>query len=338
MGEQTGYLLRLADEHALDGWALFPTGDETAALVARNASALAERYTLTTPPWEVLRLAYDKRLTHRLAASVDVECPWTVYPRSRADLEALQCPFPIILKPATKETMNRFTAAKAWRVDDREELLARYDEACTLVPADTLMVQELVPGGGDEQLSFAALCVQGRPLASIAARRLRQYPMDFGRASCYVESMAETDIEEPARRILAAMRFTGLIEVEFKRDARTGRCKLLDVNGRVWGWHTLGRRAGVDFPYFLWRLVNGEPVPERRGAGGVRWVRTSTDLPTAMREIFRRRLALRAYLASLRGPVEAAIFAKDDPLPGILEGPLLALLAGRRIAKTATAP
>jgi predicted ATP-grasp superfamily ATP-dependent carboligase len=140
-------------------------------------------------------------------------------------------------------------------------------------------------------------------------------------------------VETQARRLLAGMRYTGLVEVEFKRDARDGRTKLLDVNPRVWGWHTLGRRAGVDFPYLAWRLARGEAVEPGRARAGVRWVRLSTDLPTALKEIGRGRLSPLGYLRSLHGPRERAIFARDDPLPGLLEGPLLAYVAVRRLLR-----
>src|SRR5439155_25366729 len=150
------------------------------------------------------------------------------------------------------ESFNRLTAAKAWRVDSRHELLARYEEAIGLVSPEVLMVQELVPGSGEEQLSYAALCAEGQPLASIVARRTQQYPGDFGRASTFVETIDEPAVVSSSLPLLEAMRFTGLVEVEFKRDPGTGRLKLLDVNPRVWGWHTLGAAAGVDFSYLLW--------------------------------------------------------------------------------------
>jgi D-aspartate ligase len=56
-------LLSLATRHHLDGWVIYPTDDETSALVARHAQVLSKHFRLTTPPWEILRWAYDKRLT-----------------------------------------------------------------------------------------------------------------------------------------------------------------------------------------------------------------------------------------------------------------------------------
>jgi predicted ATP-grasp superfamily ATP-dependent carboligase len=327
------FLLELADSGLAD-WTLFASADETAALVGRNHAALAARYRLTTPPWETVQFAHDKRLTYRFAEETGVaEPPRTWYPRDAAEVAALDCPFPVALKPAVKEGLNRLTAAKAWRVESRDELVARYADACTLVSPDVLMVQEIVDGGGESQLSYAALCADGVPLASVVARRTRQYPMDFGRASTHVETVEDPEVERHAVALLARLRFDGVVEVEFKRDPRDGRLKLLDVNPRVWGWHTLCGRAGVDFPYLMWRHANGEAVPETTALAGVRWVRMSTDLPTVLKEIRRGRLSIREYLRSLRPPRESAIFAWDDPLPGLLEGPLLAGVLVQRLAR-----
>jgi D-aspartate ligase len=329
--ERVAYLHGLARAHHLRGWALIPTADETAALIARHHEELARDFEHTTPPWPVLRWAYDKRLTYELARRLDVPCPRTASPGADvAGLAELDWTFPAVIKPAVKESHNRLTAAKAWPVDSYEELVTRYREAAAIVDPETLMVQELVPGNGHSQLSYAALCREGEVLASITARRTRQYPADFGRASTYVETIRCGELVEPSRRILEEIRFTGLIELEFKRDARDGTLKLLDMNPRLWGWHTLGARAGVDFPYLLWLSISGHPLPSTESRPGAAWLRFTTDTPTAIRELARRRLGIREYARSWLSPHERAIFTWDDPVPGIMELPLLArMLVGR---------
>ena len=154
----------------------------------------------------------------------------------------------MIIKPALREAYNPLTVAKAWRVDDRRSLIARYDEACSMMAPELIMIQEVIPGWGEAQFSYAALCQDGRPLASVVARRARQYPMDFGRFSTYVETIDDPGVVEPSVRLIEAARYTGLVEVEFKRDPRDGRFKVLDVNPRVWGWHTLGSAWESIFP------------------------------------------------------------------------------------------
>jgi D-aspartate ligase len=330
--EQLAYLRDLGQRYGLGGWAIFPGDEETAALLARGRDALEPFRSTILTPWETLRWAYDKRLTYRLAADLGIDHPLTRYPRDADDVAAFDGAYPAILKPAIRHEMNRFTIAKAWRADDRATLVRRYTEARELIDPALIMIQELVHGDGESQLSYAALCRGGEPIASVTARRARQWPMDFGRASTYVETIDAPDVDRAARRILGGLGFDGIVEVEFKRDARDGRLRLLDINPRVWGWHSLGRRAGVDFPYLLWRVIQGEPVAPVRGRSGVRWVRGLTDVPTALAAIRRRKLSPLAYLASLRPPIELAVLALDDPLPALVELPVTASLGWRRRA------
>jgi D-aspartate ligase len=328
--ERLDFLIDLSRRHGLENWALFPGGDQETALIAQHHRELSELYVLTTPPWSVLRPAHDKRATYRLAAELGIAHPWTYHPVDRADLERLACGFPVILKPAMKEEVNALTAAKAWRVNDRDELLARYDVAASLMDPALIMVQELIGGGGEAQFSYAALCDSGRPVASIVARRTRQWPVDFGRSSTFVETIDLPPVAELGERVTRALGFSGLIEVEFKRDANTGSYKLLDINPRIWGWHTVGRAAGVDFPFLTWELFSGRTPSATVGRPGARWVHAVTDAPMALVEIARGRLGLLDYLRSLRPPIETAVFALDDPLPALIELPMVLYLLWNR--------
>jgi D-aspartate ligase len=325
------YLLDLAEREQLRDWVLIPTHDEEAALIARHREALARSYRLTTPAWATLRAAYDKRFTYALGARVGMDQPWTIFPEAENGLEQAEGHFPVVIKPAYKSCANRLTIDKAWRADDPDALRRLYRLACALVDPRILMVQELVAGNGDSQLSYAALCSDGEVVASLAARRLRQYPMDFGRASSHVETIEDRGLEEDATRLVGAMRFTGMVEVEFKRDPVSGANLLLDVNPRAWGWQSLGGRAGVDFPYLLWMLASGESIPRTRAVAGVRWVRAGTDVLAAAGELAARRLSVRDYARSLRRPLEFAVFAPDDPLPSLVAPLLTARLVASRL-------
>src|SRR5262249_15306293 len=316
------FLLETGGRHHLFGWALIPCADEEARFVSENHAALSRMFRLRTPPWETLRWAYDKHRMNERAAALGLDLPRSFAATGRDDLVNADMRFPVILKPAVKHEGNAFTLAKAWRADDRAALLARYDEAAALVGANAVVVQELIPGRGAAQFSYAALWDRGRPVASLTARRTRQYPIDFGYTSTFVETIARADVEQAACRFLDSLGHDGLVEVEFKYDARDGRLKLLDVNARAWTWIALGRRAGVDFPLLFWRLAMGETLPTAHGAPGVAWTHASRDIVAACQEMAAGHLASRDYLASLRGPLQFAAFAADDPLPGVLDVPL----------------
>jgi predicted ATP-grasp superfamily ATP-dependent carboligase/glycosyltransferase involved in cell wall biosynthesis len=323
-------LVALASAHNLSGWALMPTIDDDAAAIAANADELGRHYRVGTPRHETVAWAIDKTNVSALAAKLGLDMPRSWPAHAPGDVENDAIVFPSIVKPAFRPREIATTTPKAWKGEDRDQLRAAYAQAREAVPQGQLMIQELIPGGGDQQLAYGALCRDGKVLASIAVRRSRQWPPEFGMASSFVESIDDEELAAAAERLLGATNCTGLVEVEFKRDPRDGRLALLDVNPRPWGWIAIGSSAGVDFPYLHWRLLMGEDVPRTRGKAGVRWIRFTTDLPAAVAEHVRGELPVQNYLRGVRPPLACAIFASDDPLPALLDAPLLAMIGFRR--------
>ncbi|HUZ67055.1 MAG TPA: ATP-grasp domain-containing protein [Beijerinckiaceae bacterium] len=329
----SAWLMDLATQHNLRGWVLFPGGDSEVRLIAQNHRALASVFRLTTPPWAAVRWALDKRLTHQHAASAGVDSPWSFYPRGRDDVARGDSPFPVILKPIVRASRNAFTDAKAWRADDLPALLARYDEAAALVEPSAIGLQELIPGGGEAQFSYAAVWADGAPVAWLVARRTRQYPIDFGFTSTYVETVERPEVQAAACRFLAPLAFSGMVEIEFKFDARDGRHKLLDVNMRPWTWIALGAAAGVDFPFVQWQVAQGRSVASAVGRPGVAWTHVSRDAAAAVSHIASGALSLRSYWRSLRRPTAYAAYASDDLIPGLIDLPLVAARLATRFCR-----
>lgn len=323
--------LAIAQERiAAYGWVVFPTRDEIVAALSRHRADLAREFRIPTPEWDCVRVAWDKRETYRLAQKLGVPAPRTWFPLDEADLEQIQVTTPVIIKPAIKENFFYATHAKAWRADTREELLRHFRKAAGIVPAGEIIVQEMIPGDGQEQYSFCAFCRDGEPVATMTVRRRRQHPSDFGRASTFVQTVTAPELAGPSARFLREIGYYGLVELEYKRDPRDGEAKLLDVNARTWGYHTLGGRAGVDFPHLLFRDQVGEPVTGGETRAGVSWIRLATDVPNALVDLRARRVRARDYLRTLRGIDTEAVFSWRDPLPGLTEVALLPYLAVKR--------
>jgi hypothetical protein len=113
-----------------------------------------------------------------------------------------------------------------------------------------------------------------------------------------------------------------MVEVEFKYDARDGRYKLLDVNARVWTWNALGSAAGVDFAAILWRLKMGARIEPVRGRPGAGWMHASRDLLARLHEVASGKLTTAHLARSWWNARVFAAYAKDDPLPGLLDLPI----------------
>jgi D-aspartate ligase len=314
----------------LEGWVLFPTRDEIVAGLSRHRPALTEFFRVPTPGWHSIQWAWDKRNTYRLAAELGIPTPRTWYPQDLRGLEDIECEPPLAIKPAIKEHFIYATKAKAWRVNNRAELEKRFLDALALVAPGEVMVQELIPGDGRQQYAYCAFFKNGRAIGSMVARRSRQHPPEFGRASTFVETVDVPLLEELSQRFLRAIDYYGLVELEYKLDPRDQQFKLLDVNARTWGYHTLGLQAGVDFPYLLFLDQLGGPAAVCRTQPGVRWIRLVTDVPTCMLELLCGRLPWREFLRSWTTFEIESVFCREDLLPGLVELALIPYLYVRR--------
>ena len=323
-------VLEIGHRLGLKGWVLYPTRDETVAAFARYRPMLTEWFRVPTPTWEAMQWVCDKRNTYRLADELGIPTPKTWCPQDEDELEQISIDPPLALKPAIKEHFIYATKAKAWRANSRAELRELFQRAVRHVGPGEVMIQDLIPGDGRQQFAYCAFFKGGRAVGSMVVRRSRQHPPEFGRASTFVETVELPLLEALSERFLRAIDYYGLVELEYKLDPRDGQYKLLDVNGRTWGYHTLGSSAGVDFPYLLFADQLGEPVQPCRGRAGVSWIRLITDVPTGILEIFGGHQDWRAYLRSLRRFNVEAVFSREDPLPWLVELALIPYLSVKR--------
>jgi D-aspartate ligase len=329
-GQAVQTVLDVGGRLGLEGWVLYPTREE-------NGGGL-----LPSPrPARAALPGPDARLEHRavgvgqaehlrLAQELAIPTPRTWYPQGREDLERIDADPPFAVKPVIKEHFFYTTKAKAWRANTRSELAERFERAAALTGQGEVMVQELIPGDGHQQFAYCAFFKDGAGVGRMVARRRRQHPPEFGPASTFVETVDLPVLETYSERFLRAIGYYGLVEMEYKLDRRDGRYKLLDVNARAWGYHTLGQRAGVDFPFLQFADQLGEQVRACRASAGVRWIRLVTDVPTAAYEFAHRQLDRRGYLRSLADVHVEAVFSRDDPLPGLAEVALIPYLSFKR--------
>jgi len=325
------WLLDLAAQRGLKDWLLIPCADGDVKLIAEHRETLRQAFRVVSLEWDGLRQLADKKYLASLAAQVGIPFPRSYRADSAADLDALAPAFPVLLKPAQREERNSFSLDKVWRADTSEELAALYRNAVANTGASGVVVQDYIPGEGREQYSYAGVWEAGEPVAEMTVRRVRQYPADFG-IGCFIETVEEPRIREVASRLLRAVRYQGLVEIDFKFDARDGQFKPLDVNPRVWAWIGLGEAAGADFVTILYRLARGEQPPAAAASRDHRWMHVLRDVPAVL-SLLRQgqwRGGLSGYLASYRRPLAWATMAWDDPVPAVVEIPITALRMLRR--------
>ena len=301
---------------------VIPTDDITLSLITEARSQLDGLTLLPFPGSDVVQIAHDKAALVSVAADQQVPAPRTVLVREPADLRtaARHIGFPAVVKAR----VSRLLVDGQWRAAGGThyvQTLLELEAACRAV-GETIpcpIVQEYIPGEGR---GIFVLMNRGQLRAAFAHRRIREKP-PAGGVSVLSESVAlDTQLLERAERILEALKWHGVAMVEFKRDARDGVSKLLEINGRFWGSLQLAVDAGVDFPSLLYRMaVEGdvEPVLDYEVGVRLRWWLGDVDwLLLRLREAGRLG-AVREFLRSAGPRARGEILRGTDPAPAMVE-------------------
>src|SRR5436309_5286283 len=244
---------------------LMPMTEQTILAMTAGRAEIESRVRLAPlPSPQALRVAFDKQATIGLAATLGIAVPRTVVLRDPSDVAALpsRLSYPAVIKPRRSECLTadgRVVPGGApeycFRAADLE---AAYLSVHRRSPLP--LIQEFIPGEG---YGISALYDRGRARALFAHRRLRMI-QPTGSGSSLRESIPPPpDMAEAARTLLEALSWHGVAMVEFKRDARDGRPRLMEINGRFWNSLPLAIASGVDFPFLLYTLAVEGTCPER---------------------------------------------------------------------------
>jgi D-aspartate ligase len=318
------------------GGVLVPTSDPTVELVARHKAELERRYAVASADWEVAQRFLDKRRTYALARDAGIPTPATFAVDSLEDLRGSRPEFrlPCVVKPCSSHLYFRRFGRKMALVDNLEALSRAWIEAREA--GLEVVVQEFIPGDDTLGVNYNAYFWEGRPVAEATAQKLRLAPPRIGFPRAIV-SREVPEVREPGQRLFAAVGHQGFANVEFKRDPRDGEFKLMEMNGRHNFSTLLSFRAGVNFPWIMYRhLIDGQ-LPSRHPdqTSGVYWIALSSDVVHTIRSRGDQKISLGEFLLPYLHPHVFDHWSRRDPKPFLKRlSALVRLAAGRAIART----
>lgn len=274
---------------------LIPVADITTIPVAEHRNEFLP-CRIPIPDADIIKRAADKVEIMALAARTGVPCPRSVVINNTGEglKHAAGIGYPLVVKPGRSRVRfeNRWLMTSVRYANDDQELAQALDD---LHPAVfPVLLQERITGPG---VGLFLCSDHGRILAVFSHQRLREKPPSGG-VSVLRESIAvDAHAREYAERLLGELRWHGVAMVEFKRDARDGVPKLMEINGRFWGSLQLAIDAGVDFPALLIRMLDDpgvEPVSSYRIGVRSRWLWGDFDalLMRLLKSVERNRLPL----------------------------------------------
>lgn len=252
---------------------IFATHDDGLASIARALPGLGGKLLCPAPDADKLDVLQQKRWQLARAAEANVATPRTLYPGTAAEARqaASELGFPLFVKPSEPIAFRKvYPKRRVFRCDS----MANLDEAYAMAEPYAPMLQEVVPGGDKELYTVGSyLDREGHALGVFCGRKLRQTPrsrklVPRGVGSCrHGETVWIPELVEDSLRLLKVCDFTGISQVEFKRDPRDGRYKLMEINPRLWMWHTLSTACGVNLPYIAYLDLTGQPPQPQTSAG-----------------------------------------------------------------------
>ena len=244
---------------------ILPMTEQSDYLLNPATDYLPKRTILACPKTEQMQALGDKLNLFRLAKRLDIAIPNTFFLNDNSELPSLIhdiADYPVVIKPALSRiaVKDGFISASVTYATDRADLEAQYATSPALrYPS---MIQEKIIGPGT---GLFTLYDNDHPLALFSHRRLREKPPSGG-VSVVSESVSlDCEMVEAADRLLSAVGWRGVAMVEFKRDERDGRAKLMEINGRFWGTLQLSIACGVDFPGLLLDYLQGKELTHQIG-------------------------------------------------------------------------
>ncbi len=304
---------------------LIPTSDVFIEFIVENAALLSQHFVFASCYHGIAARLLDKAEFHALCHEHGMQTPgiWVAEDLSALSRLADTLAYPCILKPTFIHKAKDFLKGrKVLLAMDRDAFLRGLDA----IPDESggWMVQEIIPGAESEITLYAGYVDKaGLPIHSFTARKLRQYPPGFGSASM-VSSQPCEETRALAVDFLQRIGFKGICGAEFKRDARDGRLKIIEINPRPTLWFEISQTAGMRVMEAAARdMLDGTSIPEAVQHPGVVWRYALKDLASA--RFYRRYGADFVFpppdvsMASECRIRSWPVFASDDPLPALAE-------------------
>jgi predicted ATP-grasp superfamily ATP-dependent carboligase len=246
---------------------LIPSADQFVSAIAAQSSRLANYY-IMSPGVPLQGLLATKQTQYELAAKHGMPLPRTRLVKSAEQVAAFasDAQFPCLLKPIHFREWQQFppghllSFAKVSVARTPAQLLDSWRLASAVNP--NAIAQEVIHGPDTaKRVYLACYDSASRRIANAMFRELRCNPMMFGPASV-TEPVVDRETDRVCNGFLQSLGYSGICEIEMKRDTRDGRVKMIEVNPRLTGGGDAAPYAGVDLCWLHYLdLIGKNPTP-----------------------------------------------------------------------------
>ncbi|MFF3481927.1 ATP-grasp domain-containing protein [Streptomyces sp. NPDC002701] len=282
---------------------LIPMDDASAVAVDRMRDELAPRFLLPPAPRGLAERVADKAELAAVCGSAEIPHPTTLVPDSPAQAAAAvrRLGLPVVAKWSRPWLMPAGSGLRSTSVlgsaQEARALCRRTEEA-----GSRLLLQAFLPPGRDRDWFFhgyvdrsGAVCGGG------PGRKLRAWPRGAG-LTTMGRWTPNPAVQALAERLVSALGYRGIFDLDFRRDGASGAYHLLDFNPRPGAQFRLfADGAGLDVVRAQHLDLTHRPLP--------------VPVPRPGRTFVVENYA--PFAAVFRGGTERAWHARDDLAPGV---------------------
>jgi len=209
---------------------IFPMDDLSATFVAENAVDLARRFIIPRVPPQLPRQLANKTCLQALCAEIGIPTARSIVPQSFDDVRTFTAgtKFPVVVKAAEQWLPLKDTFST--KVILTPEQLFSFCEKYNYAGSERLIIQEYIPG--DDWVCHGYYNADRNLSVTFTGRKLRAYPTDAGSTALGL-SLDNQELRSVSEKLLKAVAYSGIIDMDWRRDERDGQYKLLDCNPRV---------------------------------------------------------------------------------------------------------
>ncbi|MFC1498899.1 hypothetical protein ACFLS1_10585, partial [Verrucomicrobiota bacterium] len=277
---------------------IIATNDAFLLFLSRNRKQLEDKFIVCLPEQNVVDMLIDKYEFYKVARKHNLAVPRTV-DLSNADqyeqvLEEIK--YPCLLKARTKMIAARSGRATSLIYDKSmlKKIFLEDKELCS-----GFVLQEIIEGEGANHISVAVYMDENSKLKnSFFARKIRQNNLGAG---TFVESIAGNSHAETFIKFLEDIRYTGIAEIELKKDDKDGLYKVIEINPRPWLQISLARKCGLDFAWMYYSEACGIICEKKNNYfSGLKWMDLLGDFYLCFSKKGRKRRKMRELIAWIR--------------------------------------
>lgn len=313
--------LLLGEDKRLHGSIVFACNDEAMVFLADYRAKIENDYILDDFIPEIQLKTLDKMETLRLAKECEVGAPyyWNIDTFDDVVRVKDEIVYPVMIKPIHSHLFKKKLGFKLFIINEYDDLIKK---AKTVFESNLhFMLCEVIPGPDSLLTSYYTYIDRnGERLFDFTKGVIRRFPYNRGSA-CYHYTKWMPETAALGKKFFNGIQFRGLGNIEFKKDPRDEKLKIIEVNARFTAAQELLYRSGMDISHTIYKYLTGKPaVMQSRYRENLRYWYPRSDY-YAFKEMNKKgMLSWTEWMVSIFHLHVFPYFSRRDPWPAIARG------------------